>query len=57
MCVCVCVCVCAGDLVRARVLCFSVSQFHFALYDSVCVVMYYCVIDFCVNIYAFHAFV
>ena len=37
-CVCVCVCVYvrararAGDSVSARVLCFSVCQFHFALY-------------------------
>ena len=43
VCVCVCVGVCecvracvrvrAGDSVSARVLCFSVCQFHFALYD------------------------
>ena len=31
--VCVCVCVLAGDSVSARVVCFSVWQFHFALYD------------------------
>ena len=33
--VCVCVCVCAHmqATVNARVLCFSVCQFHIALYD------------------------
>ena len=34
---CVCLCVCAraraGGVVSARVLCFNVCQFHFALYD------------------------
>ena len=52
MCVCVCVCecvracvcVCAGDSVSARVLCFSVCQFHFALYDWV--VMHYYLLIF-----------
>ena len=40
-CVCVCarararVCASAGDSVSARVLCFSVSQLHFALYKYV----------------------
>ena len=42
--VCVCVCVSAsaraGDSTSAGCLCFSVRQFHFVLYDYVCVVMY-----------------
>ena len=43
MCVCVCVYVRArvGDSMSAECLCFSVRQFHFVLYDYVCVVMYY----------------
>ena len=57
-------CLRAGESVSARMLCFSVCQFHFALYDVVCVifsgmcsnVLFYA-IDFCVSIYAFHAFV
>ena len=72
--VCVCVCerererVCvtervgggggAIDSVSARVMCFSVYQFRFALHDyKVCVVTCCYAIDFCVSIYAFHAFV
>ena len=42
--VCVCVCVSAsaraGNSTRAGCLCFSVHQFHFVLYDYVCVAMY-----------------
>ena len=31
-----------------RVLCFSVCQFHIALFDEVRVVLYYYATDFCV---------
>ena len=46
VCVCVRACVRAGESVSARVLCLSVCQFHFALYDAVslCAVMYYCML-------------
>ena len=61
-----CVCVVRGrggggvadDSVSARVLCFSVYQFRFALHDyKVCVVTCCYAVDFCVSIYAFHGFV
>ena len=55
--VCVCVCMRAVDSVSVRVLCFSVCQFHTALFDEVWVVLYYYAIDFWVSIYAFHVFV
>ena len=55
--VCVRACVHAGESVIAGVLCFSVCQSDFALHDYVCVITYYYAIDFCVSIYAFHAFV
>ena len=57
MCVCACVRVRAGDSVNAKVLFFSVCQFHFALYGYVCVVMHYYAVDFCVSICAFRALV
>ena len=34
--------VCAGDSVSARVLCFSVCQSHFTLYNHVCVLLLLC---------------
>ena len=59
MSMCVCVCVRARARVQAtvsaRVLYFSVCQFHFASYNEVCVLIH--ALDFCVSIYAFHAFV
>ena len=54
---CVRACVQSGNSVIARVLCFSVCQFDFALYDYVYVITCDYAIDFCVSIYAFHAFV
>ena len=43
----------AGECVSARVLCFSV-QFRFVLYDagSLCGVMYYYAVDFCVSMHS-----
>ena len=68
VCVCVPVCVCvracmrgcarAGESVSARVLCFSVCQFHFVwLSKPICSNLLFYATDLCVSIYAFHAFV
>ena len=52
----VCVGVPAGDYYREGVCVSACVSFTFAVYDSVCIITYYYAIDFCVNMYAFYAF-